>query len=90
MNSATLVDVQGTYDVGVTTQVNGVFEFNGADTAFTATGAYNGGGFFQGTGIFAVRTGFTTIGGNIEGMVPANVLKKLKKKFQQAYQSSST
>jgi pantetheine-phosphate adenylyltransferase len=29
-------------------------------------------------------------GGNIEGMVPANVLKKLKKKFQQAYQSSST
>ena len=29
-------------------------------------------------------------GGNIEGMVPATVLKKLKKKFQQAYQSSST
>jgi pantetheine-phosphate adenylyltransferase len=29
-------------------------------------------------------------GGNIEGMVPASVLKKLKKKFQQAYQSSST
>jgi pantetheine-phosphate adenylyltransferase len=29
-------------------------------------------------------------GGNIEGMVPANVLKKLKKKFEQAYQSSST
>lgn len=29
-------------------------------------------------------------GGNIEGMVPAIVLKKLKKKFQRAYQSSST
>jgi pantetheine-phosphate adenylyltransferase len=29
-------------------------------------------------------------GGNIEGMVPANVLKRLKKKFHQAYQSSST
>jgi len=29
-------------------------------------------------------------GGNIEGMVPATVLKKLKKKFQRAYQSSST
>ena len=29
-------------------------------------------------------------GGNVEGMVPATVLKRLKKKFQQAYQSSST
>ena len=29
-------------------------------------------------------------GGNIEGMVPPPVLKKLKKKFQRAYQSSST
>jgi len=29
-------------------------------------------------------------GGNIEGMVPATVLKNLKKKFQQAYQSPST
>jgi pantetheine-phosphate adenylyltransferase len=29
-------------------------------------------------------------GGNIEGMVPATVLKKLKKKFQRAYKSSST
>jgi len=29
-------------------------------------------------------------GGNIEGMVPATVSKRLKKKFEQAYQSSST
>ncbi|HEX9581790.1 MAG TPA: hypothetical protein VF970_11860, partial [Gemmatimonadales bacterium] len=89
VNSATLVDVRGTYDVDSTLQLNGTFEFNGADTAFTARGAYLGGGFFQGSGIFAVRDSFSTNTGNVEGTGKIVVLPGAKLNFNSPLRTRS-
>lgn len=66
--SAVRVAFEGGLDIDSLEVQNGSTEFNSlTDTMFVAKGAYLGGGFIRGDGVWAIRSRFSTNTGNLNG-----------------------